>query len=78
MTNYEKFCEEYEKQLMIAVQTYPSDYFYGPEKVPETARKMAIAFKNNTYNYDSKGIKFTCKSLGIKHTRKAINEYIKG
>jgi len=43
----------------------------------DLAYKMMAAFKNGSANKDGKGIQRTCKALEIKHTYKAINEFLK-
>ncbi len=77
-TNFNKFVAEYHTQLTNAVTKYPSEYAFGLEKVPQVVDNMTVAFKNATYNKDGRAIKTTCKILGIKHTYKDINAYLKG
>ena len=87
-----KFAEEYKKQLQVAVDNYPDEYpwakgytVYGnggsvvkpAQTVNEVAAKMLIAVQDNTFNHDGRAMKATCKALGIKHTRKAILEYVR-
>ena len=43
----------------------------------DLAYKMMAAFIRGSANKDGKGIQRTCKALGIKHTYKAINEFLK-
>ena len=68
----------YEEQLKLVVQKYPDEYGYGLEAVPVVVKKMAVAFEKGDYNLDGRAIKATCRVLGIKHTRTAINEYLRG
>ena len=46
---------------------------YTPEGL---AHKMTIGLHAGTADKDGEGIKRTCKALGIKHTYKAIREYL--
>jgi hypothetical protein len=86
-----QFRAEYEKQLDIAVRNHPEEYPWAetmtvhgnvahntqPAKtVHEVADKMMAAIEYGSYNHDGRAFKETCKVLGIKHTRKAINEFL--
>lgn len=62
--------------LMDAVINYPNEYGFPPEKVPLVADKMRAAFERGSYNHDGRAIRAACKVIGIKHTRKAIEEYL--
>lgn len=44
--------------------------------VEEVAENMIAAFQRGTANIDGPAWKATCKELGIKHTRKAIREWL--
>jgi hypothetical protein len=77
MTNLDKFIAEYEKQLTLAVQNYPAEFGYPVSYVPTVIGRMKNAIINQTYNKDGRGIKNTCKALGIKYTYQAINDYVK-
>lgn len=76
MNNLKTFLVYYEKNLYLSVQRYPEDYDYPISEVPEVFARMAAAIQNGTFNKDSRAIKLTCKQLGIKHTYKAIEEFI--
>ena len=54
------------------------DYGYTASRIsPEKlAAKMTIGLANGSANKDGYGIKQVCKLLGIKHTYKAIKEYL--
>ncbi len=71
-----KWMAEYEKQLLLAVEKFPKEYGFGPEMVSEVAGRMRRAFCAGTFDKDGRAIKATCKALGIKHTYKAIKEFI--
>jgi hypothetical protein len=76
MTNKEQFFETYTKELTDAVQDHPEEYRYGIEAVPAVVEKIRDAFESRSFNKDSRAIKSTCRLLGIKHTYKAISEFI--
>lgn len=44
----------------------------------QTASAMIASFQRGDYNHDGRAIKATCKALGIKHTRTAIEAYFNG
>lgn len=75
----EQFVAEYAKQLPIAVEKYPADYpwrFHEGLPTEVVAGRMAEAIRRDTYNHDGHAFRLTCKALGIKHTRKAIEQFI--
>jgi phytoene/squalene synthetase len=71
-----QFARLYEANLRRAVLEYPTEYVYAVEAVPQVAERMLRAIRAGGYNKDSRAIKATCKELGIKHTYKAIDEYL--
>lgn len=77
MNNIEKFKLEYAKQLAAALAAYPGDYGFNPEGLPSVTARMHAAIDQGTYNHDGRAFKGTCKALGIKHTRKAIEQFIR-
>jgi hypothetical protein len=76
----DKFAAEYRKQLIAAVlahrgelpQPLAVDLIYHVE---QTAAMMIRGFRDGNYNYTGRAIKNTCKALGIKHTRTAMETY---
>jgi hypothetical protein len=84
------FSRAYEKGLHEAVIANPKDYARcapgrgGCQRsTPETFAKTvsarmldAISSKPYAVNYNGDGFKRACKALGIKHTRKAIFDYL--
>lgn len=77
MDNFDLFCQTYKKKLEEAVIKWPQDYPWYPNLSIETVYgRMVTAFKNKSYNKDGHAIKNTCKELNIKHTYKAIQEYL--
>lgn len=78
MKNLNRFMETYERELTIAVQAYPDEYAYPADTVPEVAGRMRAAIERGTFNHDGRGFRNTCRALGIKHTRRAIAEFLAG
>jgi hypothetical protein len=62
--------------LTEAHAKYPDNYRWPVENIPEVHARMMEAIKSGTYNHNSQGFRLTCKILGIKHTRKAIKEFL--
>lgn len=76
-SNPDKFFSEYYRQLEIALREHPEEYSWPVAELPNIFERMRIAIERGSANKDSRAIKATCKTLGIKHTYKAINEYLK-
>lgn len=72
----DKWMIAYEKNLHAVLDKFPGEYAYGHEMVPGVVVKMRHAFENDSYNHDGRAIAATCKDFGIKHTRKAISEFL--
>jgi len=84
-TKFEAFAVAYRKGLKEAVELdmgkapEKREYAYTVEQVPIVVEKMLKAMRENprSVNYGgSKGFARTCKTLGIKHTMKAIFAYL--
>ena len=86
-SRFETLSEVYRRNLIAAVQDNPSNYMLGRLGAPSdpveyansTADKMLARVKETgmmTVSKDGEGWKRTCKELGIKHTYKAIEEYL--
>lgn len=73
-----KWREAYLEGLTWAVKLYPQDYGYGLADVPRVHANMMESFIKGDYNHDGRGIKRACRTLGIPHTRKAIEAFLKG
>lgn len=71
----ETFMAEYTRQLRASMLEHPEDYM---PNVPYDVvlGRMLVAIRNRTFNKDSESFKRTCKALKIKHTYKAIQEFI--
>lgn len=70
------FMEVYEPALAQAAMTYPKEYGFIAAEVPFVAERIRFSLKRGTYNHDGRAFKATCKALGIKHTRTAIEAYL--
>lgn len=73
--NFERFMVAYSCNLLAAVTQHPTEYAFGEGKVDEVSKKMRAAFIAGSYDHQGRAIKSTCKELGIKHTRKAMEEF---
>lgn len=76
MTNFDRFIDAYASHLRHCVTELPGQYTYGIDKVPAVVGRVADAIRRRSYNKDGLAFKRTCKQLGIKHTYKAIAEFI--
>lgn len=54
------------------------EYAYAASRVTPTelAYKMSVGLATGEANKDGEGIKRACKAVGIKHTYKAIRDYL--
>lgn len=86
-TKFAQFADEYKIALSDNVAKNFADYAgFTLNESPdvyaeELARKMlnSISQKGlNSVNIDSPSFKRACKKLGIKHSRKAIEAFLKG
>jgi hypothetical protein len=81
--NTEKFAqlsEIFKKQLHICVEKKPRAYFWYTDdisRIDEIADMCMQALSRGNFNIsDSLALKYACKELGIKHTRKAIHAFL--
>ena len=74
--NFECFLEVYAEKLKEARQKYPHDYCWPDSQHDFVLQRMRVAIARGTFNKDSHAFKATCKELKIKHTYKAIQEFI--
>jgi hypothetical protein len=70
------FMATYTPCLREAVTFHPGDYAYPVEKVAEVAGRVRIAVDSGNYDHKGRAFRMTCGILGIKHTRKAIAEFL--
>lgn len=68
------FCSVYYEKLVEQFELNPDDYMGTPES---TYKRMKQAIAEGDFNKDSKAFKLTCKQLSIKHTYKAIREFMR-
>lgn len=84
--NQEKFtlfAEAYRVGLQAAVEEKPEEYFMQGSTPEEYAKVVSARMMNKIgsgkhygVSYDGGGFRRACKKIGIKHTRKAILEYL--
>jgi hypothetical protein len=76
--NLARFLEVYSEELAKAVKAYPDEYpWHKDTPVVVVSEKMAHAIRKGTFNKDGRAFKGTCKRLGLAHTYKAINGFIR-
>lgn len=76
-----QFEEAYLLGLEEATRKYPSDYDFGPGGHAAVVKIMMGHIRKggfSTVNHGGHGIRLTCRRLGIKHTRKAIESFLNG
>lgn len=78
MSNTKIFIETYKKNLETSVRSYPKEYSYSVDYLPTVLDRMETAIQKRSFNKDSRAFKLTCQELGIAHTYKAIDEFMKG
>jgi hypothetical protein len=77
MTNMDIFLAAYEAALTEARTKHPEDYGFPIDQLPVVFQRMKAAIIRNSYNYDGRAFRLACKAVGIKHTRKAIEAFIR-
>ena len=76
-TNVEKFKAELIKQYHRLIIDPDYVAVFSKMTPEELAEKMMPTLIRGSASKDGKGINRTCKALGIKHTYKAINDFLK-
>ena len=85
MDNPEKFLTQYLLALRESIDQNPGQYRWylqdlslndQNQLVRDFAAKMVTALKKGEADKDSPTVKKTCKSLGIRHTYKAIELFL--
>lgn len=71
MATAQDFAREYEKALSAAVTKKPGDYAYGPERVPDVAKKMIDAYKIGMASASS-AMRTAARKCGIAPTLSAV------
>lgn len=78
MTNEERFREVYTRRLTAAIQSFPQEYNYPVEDVPEVVERMINAIKRGGF-LASPTVRATAKELGVTpQTVMNIREYVLG
>ena len=74
--NLQCFLDVYKIELEKNVKAKPDEYSYTMGQLDEVFGRMASAIERGTFSKESHSIRMTCKILKIKHTYKAIKEFI--
>jgi hypothetical protein len=74
--NRAAFESRYLTELQKAVRKYPLEYVFGIEQTFDVAERMMDAIYRKSFNKNSRAIQATCVALGLKHTYKAIWEFL--
>lgn len=72
----DKFMAVYKPALAICHEAYRNEYAWPIEELETICDKMRAAIISGSYNYDSRAMKVTCKTLHIKFNRRNIELYI--
>lgn len=67
------YCEELERSRKLS----PNEYAWGDDEHDAVVERMRIALHRMSFDKESETWKRTCKRIGIKHTYKAIEHFIK-
>jgi hypothetical protein len=71
----QEFAVPYTRHLEACVRRRPDEYCYTLEEVPDVVRRMTLAFTAGTYNADGLAIRATCRELGLKPSRRALERF---
>lgn len=74
--NLQRFLECYYQNLLKSRKDFPEEYAWSDSEMSVVWNRMVKAIKGGSFNKDSRSFRLTCKELGIKHTYKAIREFI--
>lgn len=77
MSNSDFFKLLYAKNLARCLVTNKEEYLYSETELPKVLERMNAAIDRTSFDKDGQAFKATCKQLGIKHTYKAISEYLR-
>lgn len=75
--NKELFKAAYVRHLKQCVRDFPGVYAWRESESEAVAARMLAALDRGDANINSHAFKRTCKEMGIKHTRKAIAEFLR-
>jgi hypothetical protein len=75
--NLDTFCETLTDEYRTLFASDRDYAHVASQLTPDAlARKMTLGLRNSIANKDGKGIRNTCRILGIEYTYKAIREYL--
>jgi hypothetical protein len=74
--NFQCFIDIYKEKLIEARKSYPEMYSWPDSETDLVFARMTKAIERGSFNKDSHAFKATCKELKIKHTYKAIQDFI--
>jgi hypothetical protein len=72
------FMAAYGTALEKAVTEHPDEYGYPVSGVPAVVNRMRRALEVGSYNHAGRGFAGACRALGLKHTRRAIENFLHG
>ncbi|GAB1345077.1 hypothetical protein MASR1M101_42040 [Gemmatimonas sp.] len=72
------FMAVYGRHLAALVRRPSIGYAYGPDAVPGVVVRMRTALASGRYNLDGMALRGTCRTLGLRPTRRAIDAYLSG
>jgi hypothetical protein len=67
------FYEALMRNLIKAKLKYPKQYNWPDTDISEVFMKLAQSCREGTYSRHNHAIRWTCKELGIEHSREAID-----
>lgn len=73
---FQRFIGVYKEELEKSVRACPDDYAWALSDIDTVLERMTRAIERGSFNKDTPAFRRTCKQLGIKHTYKAINDFI--
>ena len=76
MTNRGEFLRVYRRRLEEARLAHPAEFDWPLSELDVVYGRMVPAIDRGSFNKDSHTFRNTCRELGIRHTYKAIAEYI--
>lgn len=75
----DSFVAVYAPTLARVARENPAEYPWVADTPTEiVVERMRDAFLRGSYNHTGAAIRATCRALGLKHTRTAIEEFLTG
>jgi len=71
-----EFMSVYKEELAKAVKQFPNAYVFTMSELPKVLERMEVCLRKGTVNIESRAMRATFKRLGIKHTYKALKEFL--